>query len=76
VVSYLGPAFAAMMTGSVVIEEIFTLPGIGGHFVRAALARDYNLVLGVIILYSTLLVVLNLVVDILYTYLDPRVTYD
>ena len=76
VVSYLGPAFAAMMTGSVVIEEIFTLPGIGGHFVRAALARDYNLVLGVIILYSALLVVLNLAVDILYTYLDPRVSYD
>lgn len=76
VVSFMGPAFAAMLTGSVVVEEIFTLPGIGGHFVRAAFARDYNLVLGVVILYSSLLVVLNLVVDVLYTVLDPRVSYD
>lgn len=76
VVSYLGPSFAAMMTGSVVIEEIFTLPGVGTHFVRAALARDYNLVLGVMIVYSLLLVVLNLVVDLLYTVLDPRVSYE
>jgi len=76
VVSYLGPAFAGMMTGSVVIEEIFTLPGVGTHFVRAALARDYNLVLGVLIVYSAMLVVLNLVVDVLYTVLDPRVSYD
>lgn len=76
VVSYLGPAFAALLTGSVVVEEIFNLPGVGTHFVRSALNRDYNLVLGTIILYSSLLVVLNLVVDILYTVLDPRVSYD
>lgn len=76
VVSYLGPAFAALLTGSVVVEEIFNLPGVGTHFVRSALNRDYNMVLGTIILYSTLLVVLNLVVDILYTFLDPRVSYD
>lgn len=76
VVSYLGPALAALLTGSVVVEEIFSLPGIGTHFVRSALNRDYNLVLGTIILYSTVLVFLNLVVDILYTFIDPRVSYD
>ncbi len=76
VVSYLGPAFAALLTGSVVVEEIFNLPGVGTHFVRSALNRDYNMVLGTIILYSALLVLLNLVVDILYTVLDPRVSYD
>ncbi len=76
VVSYLGPASAALMTGSVVVEEIFNLPGIGTHFVRSALNRDYNLVLGTIILYSSFLVFLNMVVDVLYTFLDPRVSYD
>jgi len=76
VVSYLGPALAAMLTGSVVVEEIFGLPGVGTHFVRSALNRDYNLVLGTIILYSSILVGLNLVVDVLYTMIDPRVSYD
>lgn len=76
VVSYLGPAFAALLAGSVVVEEIFSLPGVGTHFIRAALNRDYNLVLGTIILYSSLLVMLNLLVDILYTVLDPRVSYE
>lgn len=76
VVSYLGPAFAALLAGSVVVEEIFNLPGVGTHFVRSALNRDYNLVLGTIIMYSTLLVFLNMLVDILYTVLDPRVSYD
>lgn len=76
VVSYLGPAFASLLTGSVVVEEIFNLPGVGTHFVRAALNRDYNMVLGTVILYSSVLVTLNLIVDILYTVIDPRVTYD
>lgn len=76
VVSYLGPATAALLTGSVVVEEIFSLPGIGTHFVRSALNRDYNLVLGTIILYSTILVFLNMIVDVLYTLIDPRVSYD
>ncbi|MFB6263237.1 MAG: ABC transporter permease [Bradymonadaceae bacterium] len=76
VVSYLGPAFAAMITGSVVVEEIFNLPGIGTRFVRSALNRDYNMVLGAMIVYSTFLVTLNFLVDILYTYIDPRVDYD
>jgi oligopeptide transport system permease protein len=76
VVSYLGPAFAALLTGSVVVEEIFNLPGVGKEFVRSALNRDYNMVLGTVILYSSLLVTLNLVVDVLYTVIDPRVKYD
>jgi oligopeptide transport system permease protein len=76
VVSYLGPAFARLLTGSVVVEEIFSLPGVGTHFVRSALNRDYNMVLGTVILYSTILITLNVVVDILYTVIDPRVDYD
>lgn len=76
VVSYLGPAFAGMLTGSVVIEKIFNIPGLGTHFVNSAFNRDYPLVLGTIVLYSSLLVALNLIVDILYTVLDPRVSYD
>jgi len=76
VVSYLGPAFAGMLTGSVVIERIFNIPGLGTHFVQSAFNRDYPLVLGTIVLYSALLVALNLVVDIFYTVLDPRVSYD
>ena len=76
VVSYMGPALAAMLTGSVVVEEIFGLPGVGKEFVRSALNRDYNVVLGTVIMYSSILVLLNMVVDIVYTWLDPRVSYD
>lgn len=76
VVSYLGPAFAGMLTGSVVIERVFNIPGLGTHFVNSAFNRDYPLVLGTIVLYSSLLVILNLVVDVIYTLLDPRVSYD
>lgn len=76
VISFLGPAFARLLTGSVVVEEIFAIQGVGRLFVRSALNRDYNMVLGTVILYSTLLVLLNLVVDILYTIIDPRVSYD
>jgi oligopeptide transport system permease protein len=75
VVSYLGPAFASVLTGSVVIEKIFNVPGLGTFFVDAAFNRDYFLVLGVILVYSLFLVLLNLVVDVLYTVLDPRVSY-
>jgi len=73
VVSYLGPAMAGLMTGSLVIERIFGLPGLGRYFVDGALQRDYTLVLGVVILYSTLIITLNFVVDVLYGVLDPRV---
>jgi oligopeptide transport system permease protein len=73
VVSYLGPAFASVLTGSVVIEKVFNVPGLGTFFVDAAFNRDYFLVLGVITVYSALLVLLNLAVDMLYSLLDPRV---
>ena len=75
VLSYLGPAVAAILTGSVVVEEIFGIPGLGQFFVTGALNRDYTLVMGVVILYATLIVFLNLVVDILYAAIDPRVRY-
>ncbi|MEM8984621.1 MAG: ABC transporter permease subunit [Pseudomonadota bacterium] len=74
-VSYLGPAAAAMLTGSVVVEEIFGLPGLGRFFVQGAINRDYTVVLGIVVLYSTLVIGLNLVVDLLYGWLDPRVRY-
>lgn len=73
VVSYLGPAIAGAMTGSVVIETIFGLPGIGRAFVEGALNRDYALILGIVIIYAALIILLNLLADIIYEYLDPRV---
>ena len=75
VLSYMGPAIAAILTGSVVVEEVFGIPGIGQLFVRGALNRDYTLVLGVVVFYATLIVALNLIVDILYAAIDPRVRY-
>lgn len=73
VISYLGPAIAAILTGSVVVEEVFGIPGLGQFFVRGALNRDYTLVLGIVIFYATLIIALNLLVDLLYGVLDPRV---
>jgi len=73
VVTYLGPASAAVLTGSVVVETIFSIPGIGRYFVGSALNRDYTMVLGTVVFYSVLLLVFNLIVDVLYVYLDPRV---
>ncbi len=73
VLSYMGPAIAAILTGSVVVEEVFGIPGLGQFFVRGALNRDYTLVLGIVIFYATLIILLNLLVDILYGVLDPRV---
>ena len=75
VVSFLGPAAAGLITGSVVIETIFGLPGTGRYFVQGALNRDYTLVMGVVIFYASLIIVLNLIVDALYGLLDPRVRY-
>jgi len=71
--SYLGPAIAAVLTGSVVVEQIFGVPGLGQLFVRGALNRDYTLVLGIVIFYATLVIALNVVVDIVYAFLDPRI---
>ena len=76
VVSYLGPAAAGVITGSIVIEQIFSIPGIGRYFVQSALNRDYTLVMGVTILYGTILILFNLLVDLLYGVLDPKVRYD
>jgi len=73
VVSYLGPAIASMLTGSVVVEKIFNVPGIGPYFVDAAFNRDYFLVMGIVLLYAFFLLVMNLVVDIAYGLLDPRI---
>lgn len=75
VLSYMGPAIAAILTGSVVVEEIFGIPGLGQFFIRGALNRDYTLVLGIVVFYAALIVLLNLIVDILYGALDPRVRY-
>ncbi len=72
-VGYLGPAVAGIMTGSLVIELIFNLPGIGRYFVQGALNRDYPLVMGVVIIYATLIIMLNLLSDLAYAALDPRV---
>ncbi len=76
VVSYLGPAIAGILTGSLVVERIFAIPGIGREFVTAALDRDYFLVLGIVVLDGILLVSFNLVVDVVYGFLDPRIRYD
>ena len=74
-VTYLGPAAAGVLTGSLVVEQIFGLPGIGRYFIQGALNRDYTLVMGVVIFYATLIILLNLVVDMLYALLDPKVRY-
>lgn len=71
--SYMGPAVAGILTGSVVVEEIFGIPGIGQLFVRGALNRDYTLVLGITVFYASLVILLNLVVDLLYGFVDPRI---
>jgi oligopeptide transport system permease protein len=74
-VSYLGPAIADIISGSLIVEQIFGIPGIGRYFVQAALNRDYTLVMGVTIFYAALIISLNLVVDLLYGVLDPRVRF-
>jgi len=75
VVSYLGPATAAVITGSVVIEQIFGVPGLGRFFVQGALNRDYTLVMGVVVFYGILIIVFNFLVDLAYAWLDPKVKY-
>lgn len=75
-VSYLGPATAEIVTGSLVVEQIFGLPGVGRYFVQGALNRDYTLVLGVVIFYAAIIIVLNLIADLLYRVLDPRMRFD
>ncbi|MCH2360288.1 MAG: ABC transporter permease subunit [Pirellulales bacterium] len=73
VVSYLGPAVAGILTGSLIVERIFYLPGMGSHFIEAALQRDYPLAMGMVLVYTCLLYVMNTLVDISYGVIDPRV---
>ena len=73
VVSYLGPAAAAVLTGSLVVEVLFGLPGLGRYLVQGALNRDYTLVLGMVVVYATVMILMNLLVDVAYAWLDPRV---
>lgn len=75
IVSYLGPAFSGIITGSVVVETVFVVPGVGNIFVQSALNRDYTLIMGDIIVYSIILVAMNFLVDIVYGFLDPRIAY-
>ena len=76
VITVLGPLFAALVTGTFVTELIFGIPGMGRYFVTSITNRDYPVIMGTILLYSVFLVIANLVVDILYAYLDPRIRYD
>ena len=73
VLSYLGPATAIAMTGSFVVEKVFAVPGIGRHFVDGVLAKDITLIMGVVLVYATMLVVFNLLVDVFYSWVDPRI---
>jgi oligopeptide transport system permease protein len=73
VLSYLGPATAAALTGSFVIEKVFAVPGLGMHFVDAVLSKDLTMIMGVVLVYSALLVILNLAVDVMYAWVDPRI---
>lgn len=73
IVSYLGPATAGIITGSVVIEQIFGVPGLGRYFVQGALNRDYTLVMGIVVFYGILIIAFNFLVDLAYRWLDPRV---
>ena len=76
VISYSGPLMADLLTGSFVIESIFQIPGLGVFLVNGSLNRDYSLVVGLVVLYAGLLIVLNLLVDLAYVLLDPRVKYE
>jgi oligopeptide transport system permease protein len=76
VVSFLGPAIAGILTGSFVIETIFQIPGLGREFVNSAFNRDYTLVLGTVLLYATLIIVLNLVVDVVQVWLNPKLRFE
>jgi oligopeptide transport system permease protein len=76
VISFMGPATAGLITGSVVIERIYSIPGLGSYFVQGALNRDYTLVLGVVIFYGLIIIVLNFIVDMLYAWLNPKIRYD
>lgn len=73
VLSFLGPAAAAVMTGSFVVEQVFAIPGLGKHFVNAVINKDQFLILGIVLVYSLMLVIFNLLVDVAYAWVDPRI---
>jgi len=73
VLSFLGPAAAVTLTGSFVIEKVFNIPGLGQHFVNSVLNRDQTLILGTVMVYSVFLLTFNLIVDIAYAFVDPRI---
>ncbi|MCB0052152.1 MAG: ABC transporter permease, partial [Caldilinea sp.] len=73
VVTYLGPLAAAVLTGSLVVEQIFAIPGMGRYFVTSISSRDYPMVMAVVVIYALIIVGVNLLVDILYTVIDPRI---
>ena len=76
VISFMGPATAGLITGSVVIERIYSIPGLGSYFVQGALNRDYTLVMGVVIFYGVVIILLNFIVDLLYAWMNPKIRYD
>ena len=76
IVSYSGPAAAALLTGSIIVETIFSIPGIGREFVLAALNRDYTVVMGTVVVIAVFTIIFNLLVDVFYAVIDPRVRYD
>ena len=76
VITILGPITAALVTGSFIVEYIFSIPGMGRFFVTAVTNRDYPLIMGVTLIYTVIIVLANVIVDILYTLLDPRVKID
>jgi oligopeptide transport system permease protein len=72
----MGPATAGLITGSVVIERIYSIPGLGSYFVQGALNRDYTLVMGVVIFYGVVIVLMNFIVDMLYAWLNPKIRFE
>ena len=76
IISYAGPAAAGLLTGSIIVETIFAIPGVGRYFVQAALNRDYTLVMGTVVVIAIFTIIFNLIVDLLYAVVDPRVRYD
>ena len=76
VVSFTGPALAALLAGTVVVERVFSIPGLGNIFIQAVLNRDDTLVIGIVAFLSILIMLFNLIVDISYGFLDPRIRYD
>jgi len=76
VVSFLGPAAGALLTGSLFVEQVFSLPGVGRYFIQGAVNRDYTLVMGMVVFYAMLILLLNLMVDLAYGWLDPRIHHE